>query len=162
MARWALYAHCLVAKSSRQARYSLAQHCQRLCRCLDMNGFTIVAQWFPGGPSPTGRFERHRMSVEPGSTSVLWSNVITGQQVIWTSTGSTLVSGAPFGVAAHLQSGAFNPKSARGTLAHSPQSVPALPCHGKPIRLALLAELKRDAVPTLCNPKTRIILILTT
>jgi hypothetical protein len=64
-----------------------------------MNGFTIVAQWFPGTVSLDWLIRRTPDVNGNGVNSVLWSNVITGQQAIWTSNGSTFVPGAPFAAA---------------------------------------------------------------
>jgi len=64
-----------------------------------MNGFTIVAQWFPGAVSLDWQIRGTPDVNGNGVNSILWSNVSTGQQAIWESNGSTFVPGAPFAAA---------------------------------------------------------------
>ena len=64
-----------------------------------MNGFTIAAQWFPGAISLDWQIRATPDVNGNGVNGILWSNVNTGQQAIWTSNGSTFVPGGPFAVA---------------------------------------------------------------
>ncbi len=65
-----------------------------------MNGFTIVAQWFPATVSPDWQIRATPEVNGNGVNDILWSNIITGQQVIWTPNGSTFVPAGPFATAA--------------------------------------------------------------
>jgi hypothetical protein len=61
-----------------------------------VNGFAVTTQWFLAGV-PTGWQIEATPDVDGNNVnSVLWSNIVTGAQVIWTSNGSALLPEAPF------------------------------------------------------------------
>jgi hypothetical protein len=64
-----------------------------------MNGFGVIDQWITVPISPDWQIRAAPDLNGNGVSSVLWSNIITGQQVIWGSTGAAFYNSAPFGVA---------------------------------------------------------------